>query len=61
MIDGLYLLEIDRVLRPGGYWVLYGPPINWRKCYKGWQMEPKVLEKKQKILEELARRMCWKK
>ena len=60
-IDGLYLLEIDRVLRPGGYWVLSGPPINWRKHYKGWQVEPKVLENNQNILEDLARRMCWKK
>ncbi|KAJ1385848.1 S-adenosyl-L-methionine-dependent methyltransferase [Sesbania bispinosa] len=59
--DGLYLLEIDRVLRPGGYCVLSGPPINWRKNYKGWQIEPKVLEENQKILEDLARGMCWKK
>ncbi|KAK6266168.1 hypothetical protein QUC31_017005 [Theobroma cacao] len=59
--DGLYLLEIDRVLRPGGYWVLSGPPINWRFNYKGWQREPKDLENEQMRLEDLARRLCWKK
>ncbi|KAF8645105.1 hypothetical protein HU200_066203 [Digitaria exilis] len=26
---GLYLLEIHRILRPGGFWVLSGPPINY--------------------------------
>ncbi|XP_019441596.1 PREDICTED: probable methyltransferase PMT19 [Lupinus angustifolius] len=59
--DGLYLLEIDRVLRPGGYWVLSGPPINWRKRCKGWLLEAKFCEKTQNMLEDLARRMCWKK
>ncbi|XP_027364846.1 probable methyltransferase PMT19 [Abrus precatorius] len=59
--DGLYLLEIDRVLRPGGYWILSGPPINWRRSYRGWEAEPMVLEKDQNTLEDLARRMCWKK
>lgn len=59
--DGLYLMEIDRVLRPGGYWVLSGPPINWRHNYKGWQRQPKDLEKEQASIEDLARRLCWKK
>ncbi|XP_021291245.1 probable methyltransferase PMT19 isoform X2 [Herrania umbratica] len=58
---GLHLLEIDRVLRPGGYWVLSGPPINWRFNYEGWQREPKDLENEQMTLEDLARRLCWKK
>lgn len=60
-IDGLYLIEIDRILRPGGYWVLSGPPINWRENYKGWETEPEVLEREQNILEDLAKRLCWKK
>lgn len=59
--DGLYLLEMDRVLRPGGYWVLSGPPINWRVNYKGWERPAKDLENEQISLEDLARRMCWKK
>ncbi|OMO79607.1 putative S-adenosyl-L-methionine-dependent methyltransferase protein [Corchorus olitorius] len=59
--DGLYLLEIDRVLRPGGYWILSGPPINWRFNYKGWERKPEDLENEQLRLEDLARRLCWKK
>ena len=54
-------MEIDRVLRPGGYWVLSGPPINWRVNYKGWQTEPEVLQKEQRNLEDLAKRLCWEK
>ncbi|XAR71131.1 hypothetical protein NMG60_11028255 [Bertholletia excelsa] len=59
--DGLFLLEIDRILRPGGYWVLSGPPILWRVNYKGWQRTPQDLENEQKSLEDQARRLCWKK
>ncbi|KAK9288645.1 hypothetical protein L1049_017105 [Liquidambar formosana] len=59
--DGLYLMEIDRVLRPGGYWVLSGPPISWRVSYKCWQRRAQDLEKEQISLEDLARRLCWKK
>ncbi|XP_057436614.1 probable methyltransferase PMT19 isoform X2 [Lotus japonicus] len=59
--DGLYLREIDRILRPGGFWVLSGPPINWKENYKAWQTEPEVLEKEQNMLEELAMQLCWEK
>ncbi|XAR71132.1 hypothetical protein NMG60_11028256 [Bertholletia excelsa] len=59
--DGLYLLEIDRVLRPGGYWVFSGPPINWKTNYIGWQKSAKELEEEQKSLEDLTKRLCWKK
>ncbi|KAL5991027.1 hypothetical protein ACLOJK_011933 [Asimina triloba] len=59
--DGLYLTEIDRILRPGGYWVLSGPPINWRTSYMGWQRQPKDLEQEQASIEDLARQLCWKK
>lgn len=27
--DGSYFIEIDRLLRPGGYFVLSGPPVNF--------------------------------
>ncbi|KAL9264876.1 putative methyltransferase PMT19 [Drosera capensis] len=59
--DGLYLIEIDRVLRPGGYWVLSGPPINWKGNYKGWQRPAQDLKNEQNMLENIAMRMCWKK
>ncbi|KAH9620473.1 hypothetical protein KSS87_016583 [Heliosperma pusillum] len=59
--DGLYLLEVDRVLRPGGYWVLSGPPISWKISFKGWERSASDLEKEQTDLENLANRLCWKK
>ncbi|PKA59302.1 putative methyltransferase PMT19 [Apostasia shenzhenica] len=59
--EGLYLLEIDRILRPGGYWVLSGPPINWKKMYKGWERTAEDLEAEQIAIEDLAKRLCWKK
>ncbi|XP_023743048.2 probable methyltransferase PMT19 [Lactuca sativa] len=59
--DGLYLMEIDRVLRPGGYWVLSGPPINWRARYTASDGTTKDPKKELSSLEDLARRLCWKK
>ncbi|XP_078432330.1 putative methyltransferase PMT17 [Wolffia australiana] len=59
--EGLYLMEVDRVLRPGGYWVLSGPPIRWRKYHKGWERTPEDLRQEQEKIEDLARRLCWRK
>lgn len=47
------------MLRPGGYWIFSGPPINWKVNYKGKRAEE--LEQEQTRLEDLARRLCWKK
>ncbi|KAJ8770183.1 hypothetical protein K2173_011518 [Erythroxylum novogranatense] len=46
--DGQYLIEVDRILRPGGYWILSGPPINWRND-------------EQTRIENVAKSLCWKK
>ncbi|PKA63318.1 putative methyltransferase PMT18 [Apostasia shenzhenica] len=59
--DGLYLLEVDRVLRPGGYWVLSGPPINWNIHFRGWERTKEDLKQEQDAIEDLAKRLCWKK
>lgn len=59
--DGLYLIEIDRVLRPGGYWILSGPPINWKKHYRGWERTEEDLKQEQDAIENVAKRLCWKK
>ncbi|EEF31835.1 probable methyltransferase PMT19 [Ricinus communis] len=59
--DGLYLIEIDRVLRPGGYWVLSGPPINWKAFSSGWERSAQDLKQEQNRFEDLARRLCWRK
>eukprot|EP00850_Spirogloea_muscicola_P011908 SM000075S21997 [mRNA] locus=s75:524242:526161:- [translate_table: standard] len=59
--DGELLLEVDRVLRPGGYWVLSGPPINWRTHHAGWKRTPEDLEAEQAGIEDLTQRLCWTK
>ncbi|KAJ6826323.1 putative methyltransferase PMT17 [Iris pallida] len=59
--DGLYLIEVDRVLRPGGYWILSGPPIRWKKYHRGWERTEKDLKQEQDAIEDVARRLCWTK
>ncbi|GER31294.1 S-adenosyl-L-methionine-dependentmethyltransferases superfamily protein, partial [Striga asiatica] len=59
--DGLYLIEVDRVLRPGGYWILSGPPVNWETHWKGWNRTRADLDAEQKSIESVARSLCWKK
>ncbi|XP_051144403.1 probable methyltransferase PMT14 [Andrographis paniculata] len=59
--DGMYLMEVDRVLRPGGYWVLSGPPINWKTYYKTWKRTKEDLKAEQTRIEELAEQLCWEK
>ncbi|TQE12834.1 hypothetical protein C1H46_001480 [Malus baccata] len=60
--DGMYLIEVDRVLRPGGYWILSGPPINWKKKYwRGWERTQEDLKQEQDSIESVAKRLCWKK
>ncbi|KAL3645275.1 hypothetical protein CASFOL_010455 [Castilleja foliolosa] len=59
--DGAYLIEVDRVLRPGGYWILSGPPINWKKHSKGWQRSTDDLNAEQMQIENVTRSLCWKK
>ncbi|KAL0327177.1 UNVERIFIED_CONTAM: putative methyltransferase PMT2 [Sesamum angustifolium] len=59
--DGLYMREVDRVLRPGGYWVLSGPPINWKVNYKAWKRPMEELQEEQRKIEEVAKLLCWEK
>nr|XP_019069625.1 probable methyltransferase PMT15 [Solanum lycopersicum] len=61
LYDGAYLMEVDRVLRPGGYWILSGPPIRWRKYFKGWERTKDDLNGEQTRIEEVAKKLCWKK
>ncbi|KAL0336357.1 UNVERIFIED_CONTAM: putative methyltransferase PMT2 [Sesamum radiatum] len=61
MNDGLYMKEVDRVLRPGGYWVLSGPPINWKTNFKAWQRPKEELQEEQRQIEDVAKLLCWKK
>ncbi|KZV53280.1 S-adenosyl-L-methionine-dependent methyltransferase superfamily protein [Dorcoceras hygrometricum] len=59
--DGKYLMEVDRVLRPGGFWVLSGPPINWRTYHLTWKRSEEDLQAEQSTIEELAEFLCWEK
>ncbi|XVF52414.1 hypothetical protein PTKIN_Ptkin05aG0016100 [Pterospermum kingtungense] len=59
--DGMYLMEVDRVLRPGGYWVLSGPPINWKTYYQTWKRSKEEVKAEQRKIEELAEQLCWEK
>ncbi|KAL5567817.1 hypothetical protein UlMin_024392 [Ulmus minor] len=59
--DGIYLAEVDRVLRPGGYWILSGPPIRWRRYWKGWKRTKEDLNAEQTTIEKVAKSLCWKK
>ncbi|XP_017416669.1 probable methyltransferase PMT2 [Vigna angularis] len=59
--DGIYMKAVDRVLRPGGYWVLSGPPINWKMQFRAWQRPEYELEEEQRKIEEIAKLLCWEK
>lgn len=51
--DGMFLIELDRLLKPGGYVVLTSPTI---KQYEG------LSPKKRNMLtpmEELTEKICW--
>jgi len=47
--DGSYFIEVDRILRPGGYFVLSGPPVNW----PGKQREYEILQ------ELITKKLCY--
>ncbi|KAK6936411.1 putative S-adenosyl-L-methionine-dependent methyltransferase [Dillenia turbinata] len=59
--DGSNLIEVDRILRPGGYWILSGPPINWRKYWRGWERTQEDLNAEQISIENVAKSLCWTK
>lgn len=55
------MMEVDRVLRPGGYWILSGPPINWITYYETWRRSKEELQAEQEKIEKMAERLCWEK
>ncbi|KAL6569473.1 putative pectin methyltransferase qua3 [Orobanche minor] len=46
--NATYFLEVDRLLRPGGYLVISGPPVQWSKQDKEWA-----------DLQAVARSLCY--
>ncbi|CAA7050439.1 unnamed protein product [Microthlaspi erraticum] len=59
--DGLYLMELDRVLRPDGYWVLSGPPVTSTVKSKNQKRGSKDLQKEMEKLNDVFTRLCWEK
>uniref|UniRef100_A0A0E0MB00 Methyltransferase n=1 Tax=Oryza punctata TaxID=4537 RepID=A0A0E0MB00_ORYPU len=59
--DGMYMFEVDRVLKPGGYWILSGPPINWKTNHQTWKRSKEDSEAEQNVIEKIAEMLCWDK
>ncbi|KAJ8773956.1 hypothetical protein K2173_009387 [Erythroxylum novogranatense] len=57
---GIYLLEVHRILRPGGFWVLSGPPVNYENHWKGWNTTIGEQRSDYERLQELLTAMCFK-
>ncbi|XP_051129627.1 probable methyltransferase PMT20 [Andrographis paniculata] len=57
---GVYLLEIHRILRPEGFWVLSGPPINYKRRWKGWNTTIEEQRSNYEKLQDLLTSMCFK-
>ncbi|XP_022995627.1 probable methyltransferase PMT21 isoform X1 [Cucurbita maxima] len=56
---GIYLLEINRILRPGGLWVLSGPPVNYENRWRGWNTTVEEQRSDYEKLQELLTSMCF--
>ena len=54
-------MEVDRILRPGGYWILSGPPINWNTHFEGWKRTTEDLKQEQDEIKDISKCLCWKK
>ncbi|KAI3904382.1 hypothetical protein MKW98_014562 [Papaver atlanticum] len=57
---GLYLLEIHRMLRPGGFWVLSGPPVNYQNRWRGWNTTVEEQKSDYDKLQDYLSSMCFK-
>ncbi|XP_073101669.1 probable methyltransferase PMT21 isoform X1 [Elaeis guineensis] len=57
---GIYLLEIHRILRPGGFWVLSGPPINYENRWRGWNTTVQEQKADFDKLKKFLASMCFK-
>ncbi|XP_057518863.1 probable methyltransferase PMT21 [Amaranthus tricolor] len=57
---GVYLMEIHRIVRPGGFWILSGPPVNYQNRWKGWNTTAEEQRRDYEKLQELLTSMCFK-
>lgn len=53
-------MEIHRILRPGGFWVLSGPPVNYEHRWRGWNTTIEVQRSDYEKLQELLTSLCFK-
>ncbi|KAG1330772.1 putative pectin methyltransferase QUA2 [Cocos nucifera] len=51
--DGIFLIEVDRLLRPGGYFVWTSPTNTQRPLHD------KVNQKKWSLVRDSAEKLCW--
>ncbi|CAM8877887.1 unnamed protein product [Rhodiola kirilowii] len=56
---GIYLLEVHRILRPGGFWVLSGPPVNYENRWRGWNTTVQDQKSDYDKLQDLLTAMCF--
>lgn len=61
LAGGIYLLEIHRIVRPGGFWVLSGPPVNYNRRWRGWNTTMEEQKSDYNKLQSLLTSMCFKK
>ncbi|XP_068642848.1 probable pectin methyltransferase QUA2 [Aristolochia californica] len=52
--EGIYLVEVDRVLRPGGYFVWTSPITNTQRLVRN-----KENQKKWSFIRDFASNLCW--
>ncbi|KAJ6812202.1 putative methyltransferase PMT21 [Iris pallida] len=57
---GIYLQEVHRILRPGGFWVLSGPPVNYENRWRGWNTTVEEQKGDFDKLKKLLTSMCFK-
>ncbi|KAJ3681611.1 hypothetical protein LUZ60_014184 [Juncus effusus] len=57
---GIYLMEIHRILRPGGFWILSGPPVNYENRWKGWNTTAAEQKSDLDKIKKLLTSMCFK-
>ncbi|CAA7406495.1 unnamed protein product [Spirodela intermedia] len=57
---GIYLMEVHRILRPGGFWVLSGPPVNYENRWRGWNTTIEEQRTDFNKLKKLLTSMCFK-
>ncbi|KAD5317235.1 hypothetical protein E3N88_17181 [Mikania micrantha] len=57
---GIYLMEVHRILRLGGFWILSGPPINYEKRWRGWNTTIDEQKSDYEKLEKILTSMCFK-